>query len=207
MPEPEFIEPEWVAIVEVLSRIESQPYHWPVGRTTFQKIAHALTEEGLGTGLDYRQSSYGPYAPKLKAVLGRLINNGLITEEQLGEKMLRVRPGPTFCDAKRAYRHELEAFEDIIHKTTDLFLRVQNTRQAELVATVLYAARQLARERSMRPTELNVLEAVLRWKQRRRPPLKPEELAYTVRNLAALGWLDLEASPELPLPESEVAEY
>jgi O-acetyl-ADP-ribose deacetylase (regulator of RNase III)/uncharacterized protein YwgA len=207
MPEPEFIKPEWVAIVEVLFRIESQPYHWPIGRTTFQKIAHALTEEGLDTGLDFRPGSYGPYAPELKGMLSRLINNGLIKEAPLGEKMLSVRPGPTFGDAKAAYRHKLETFEAVVQKTTDLFLRVQNTHQAELIATVLYAARQLTRERSGRPTEMDVLESVTQWKKRRKPPLKTEEVAYTIRNLAALGWLELEASPELPIPEPELAEF
>jgi uncharacterized protein YwgA len=185
MPEPEFIKPEWVAIVDVLNRIESQPYHWPVGRTTFQKIAYTLTEEGLDTGLDYRPGSYGPHARELKPMLGRLINNGLIKEEQLGEKMLRVRPGSTFGDAKAAYRRHLEAFEPVLQKTTDLFLRVQNTRQAELVTTVLYAARQLARQNPRKPSEMEVLQSVMQWKQRRRPPLQTTEIAHTVRNLAA----------------------
>jgi len=204
MPEPEFIRPEWIAIVEVLSRIESQPYHWPVGRTTFQKIAYTLTEEGLDTGLDYRPGSYGPHARELKPMLGRLINNGLIKEEQLGEKMFRVRPGSTFGDAKAAYRHQLNAFEAVVQKTTDLFLRLKSTHQAELVTTVLYAARQLERSRPRKPSEMEVLESVMRWKQRRRPPLETSEVAHTVRNLAALEWLDIEPSPDLPLPSPEI---
>jgi O-acetyl-ADP-ribose deacetylase (regulator of RNase III) len=206
MPKPKFIKPEWVAIVDVLDRIESQPYHWPVGRTMFQKIAYVVTEEGLDTGLDYRRGSYGPYAPEVKPLLGRLMNDGLIEEEQLGEKMLRVRPGSTFVDAKTAYRHQLEAFEPILQKTTDLFLRIQDTHQAELMATVLFAARQLFRQRQGKPSEIDVLNAVMQWKARRRPPLETEEVAHTVRNLAALEWLDVTASPDLPLPEEELAE-
>ena len=31
------INPAWVALVEILRRIEAQPYHWPTGRTIFQK--------------------------------------------------------------------------------------------------------------------------------------------------------------------------
>ena len=37
---PERVKPAWVALVEILSRLEQEPYHWPVGRTTFQKIAY-----------------------------------------------------------------------------------------------------------------------------------------------------------------------
>ncbi len=203
MPEPQFIKPEWVALVDVLQRLESQPYHWPVGRTIFQKIAYIVTEEGLDTGLDYRRGSYGPYAPELKAMLGRLMNNGLIQEERLGQKMLRVRPGRTFEDAKAAYRHRLAAFEDVLQKTTDLFLRVQTTNEAELVATVIFAARQLRKQRPATVSEIEILNAVMEWKERRRPPLKKEDVALTIRNLAAHGWLDVDASADLPVTEEE----
>src|SRR3990172_11331207 len=38
MPKPQWVQPGWVALVEILRRLEEQPYHWPVGRITFQKI-------------------------------------------------------------------------------------------------------------------------------------------------------------------------
>jgi O-acetyl-ADP-ribose deacetylase (regulator of RNase III)/uncharacterized protein YwgA len=205
MPEPRYIKPEWIAVVDVLYRLEQQPYHCPVGRTTFQKIAFVLTEEGLDTGLAYRRGSYGPYAPELKPMLGRLLNNGLIEETQLG-RMLQVRTGRTFPDARRAYAHQLTAFEPVVSKTADLFQRVHSTDQAEIVATILFAARELARQRQTQPAEKEVFDAVLRWKQRRRPPLALKEIAHHIRNLAALSWLDVTASPDLPLPEDELAE-
>ncbi|HTN72959.1 MAG TPA: macro domain-containing protein, partial [Methylomirabilota bacterium] len=37
------INPAWVALVEILHRIEAQPYHWPTGRTIFQKLAYVAT--------------------------------------------------------------------------------------------------------------------------------------------------------------------
>ena len=37
MADPKWVRPAWVALVEILKRIEEQPYHWPVGRTRFQK--------------------------------------------------------------------------------------------------------------------------------------------------------------------------
>lgn len=205
MPEPRHIKPEWVAVVEVLHRLEQQPYHCPVGRTTFQKIAYVLTAEGVNTGLAYRRGSYGPHAPELKTVLTRLLNNGLIEEVRLG-RMFQVRTGQTFPDARRAYAPHLAACEAAIARTADLFQRLHSTDQAEIVATILFAARELARQRGVTPTEKDVLNAVLEWKQRRRPPLAPGEVALHVRNLAALGMLDVTASPDLPVPEDELAE-
>ena len=45
------IGPAWIALVEILSRVVREPYHWPVGRTTFQKMAYFASDAGLPTGL------------------------------------------------------------------------------------------------------------------------------------------------------------
>ncbi len=83
MPEPRWIKASWVGLVEILHRLEQQPYHPPVGRTTFQKIAYIATEEGLPTELTHQKGSYGPYSQELKGLIARLINNGLIREKNL----------------------------------------------------------------------------------------------------------------------------
>jgi O-acetyl-ADP-ribose deacetylase (regulator of RNase III) len=72
------IDPAWVGLVEILARVTREPYHWPVGRTTFQKIAYFATAAGLPTGFHFAPGSYGPFAPGLKAVMTTLINQGLI---------------------------------------------------------------------------------------------------------------------------------
>ncbi len=76
-----------------------------------------------------------------------------------------------------------------------------DTKQAEVVATVLFAAKSLGNRTETKPSERDVLEAVMQWKQRRRPPLDEPEIALTVRNLAAMKWLQVEPSPNLPLPD------
>lgn len=200
MPEPQWIRPEWVALVEILRRIEVQPYHWPVGRTTFQKIAYVATEEGLNTGLQYTQGSYGPFCSEVKRLVGRLQNHGLIQEERLG-KMFQVRVGTTYADARKAYEAALQKFEPVIAKVADLFMRL-NSQQAELVATVLFAARELRQRQSSIPSETDVLAFVMAWKQKRRPPLNQSEVALTIRQIAALGWLKVKPSKKLPLPEA-----
>ncbi len=45
------IEPGLIAIVEMIRRIEASPYHWPIGRTMFQKLTYFATQLWLQTGL------------------------------------------------------------------------------------------------------------------------------------------------------------
>jgi uncharacterized protein YwgA/O-acetyl-ADP-ribose deacetylase (regulator of RNase III) len=201
-PKPQFIQPGIVAIVETVRRLQKQPYHPPVGRTTFQKIAYVLTDLGVDTGLKYHRGSYGPYSDELKPAIGRLMNNGLLQEHRLG-RMIEVRTGPTFPDALRAYAQDLSEYEPAIRKTTDLFMRV-GTNRAELVATIRFAYSELKKEMKTQPSELDVLRRVMQWKRRRRPPLSETEVASHIRNLAALGWIDVKASSDLPLPEDDV---
>lgn len=199
MPQAKWVRPAWVALIEILDRLENQPYHWPVGRITFQKIAYVATAEGLPTGLTYKPGSYGPFSPEVKKMETTLVNNGLIQEKPIG-RMLAVKVGPTFQDARKSYASDLESWNDQIERITDLFMRM-NTEQAELTATVLFAARvlQLGRNRED-VSEHDVFEYVLDWKRRRRPPLNDSDLAVTIRDLSALGWLQVKASENLPIP-------
>ncbi len=89
------LDASWVSLVEIVKRIEQQPYHWPIGRTIFQKIAYVATSEGLPTRLNYRRGSFGPFSQELKSVEAKLINNGLLQEERQG-KMFMVKVGPNF---------------------------------------------------------------------------------------------------------------
>jgi len=196
------IQPAWVALVEILARIESEPYHWPVGRTTFQKLAYFATQAGLPTRLVFSRGSYGPYAANLKPRITQLVNNGLIHEERLGQ-MFVVKAGPTSEDARKTYKFDIEGLESTIERVTDLFLRMR-TSQAEVAATVHFACESLTKESGEKPSEREVLSYVMAWKQRRRPPLLEPEVAMSIRNLAVLGWINVKASQDLPVPE-EVA--
>jgi uncharacterized protein YwgA/O-acetyl-ADP-ribose deacetylase (regulator of RNase III) len=184
----------WIAIVEVLNRILSSPFHWPVGRVNFQKIAYFITQAGIPSKLTYQRGSYGPFSPDLKQTLSVLVNQGLIHEQQLGN-MISVNVGMTYADARLMYAHDLEKWEGIIAHVVDLLLRIPTTHQAELAATVHFAANELGDW----ATEEAVLNAVMDWKQRRKPAFQIEEVALTIRNLAVLGWIKVKASSNLPL--------
>ncbi len=197
------VRPAWVAVVEILSRITREQYHWPVGRTTFQKLAYFATAAGLPTGLKYERGSYGPFAPGLKTVMTGLVNQGLVHEQQLG-RMLRVKPGPTFRDAQQLSRNDIERWTSTIDRVADLFLRMR-THDAEIAATVHFAADSLKERTLGKPSELAVVEEVMRWKQKRRPPLSREEVAATTRQLNLLGWVDLTASGDFNPIDEELA--
>jgi O-acetyl-ADP-ribose deacetylase (regulator of RNase III)/uncharacterized protein YwgA len=193
------INPAWVALVEILARIEREPYHWPVGRITFQKIAYFATEVGIPTGLEHQCGSFGPYAPKLKNLITRLVDHDLIEEKRRGQ-MFAVQVGAAFESARQSYEDELQKWQGKIERVADLFMRMR-TQQAEVAATVQFATVSLAKRRRRKPSERDVLDEVMRWKQRRRPPLDEREVALAIRNLGMLGWLSVKPSPDLPISE------
>lgn len=197
---PVRLPPSWVALVEIVHRLEQEPYRWPVGRTMFQKIAYFATELGLPTNLEYSKSSFGPFASGLKRLQARLMNNGLLKEHKSGN-MYVVEVGPAYAEGVAAYRDELADWTEIIDRVTDLFLRF-NRLQAEIAATVHFAATRLVKPpKDGRPTEMQVFNAVKAWKIRRDPPLKDPDVARMIRNLNVHGWVDLRPSDDLPLPE------
>jgi uncharacterized protein YwgA/O-acetyl-ADP-ribose deacetylase (regulator of RNase III) len=193
------VEPGWVALVAIIEQVSKERYHWPIGRVGFQKLAYFATEAGIPTGLSYRRGSYGPYASDIKQLLSKLINNGLIVEHKRG-RMLATDVGPTYIDAKKGYEAFLREWEPQISKVVDLVVRM-NTDDAELAATVHFAANRLREEKGRQPTETEILNYVQQWKLRRRPPLNDNDVALAIRRLNVLGWIDALPSQDLPLIE------
>jgi O-acetyl-ADP-ribose deacetylase (regulator of RNase III)/uncharacterized protein YwgA len=194
----------WVALASILKRIEDEPYHWPIGRTTFQKIAYVATAEGIPTGLHYSRGSFGHFSPDMTRVVTTLVNNGLVKEERRGQ-MFTVTLGPGYEDAAIGFHRELEPWDDCIARIADLFMRA-NSSNAEMIATVLFATGELLALRND-VTEGDVLESVMQWKQRRTPPFDRARVASVIRDLAALGWLKVHASPELVPLAADALEF
>ncbi len=202
--ETERIPASWIALTEILARVDREPYHWTVGRTTFQKMAYFATEAGLPTGLTFRKGSYGPFAEDLKPMLTRMVNNGLLDEENLGS-MFAVRPGVTYVGATKTYQGDLREWEPLISKVSDLFLRM-NTHQAEIASTVHFAAKELMSLKGGEVDEMEVFEAVKQWKYRRKPPIEDLEIAESIRDLNLLEWISAKPSAGLPLREQDLLE-
>lgn len=197
------IDPGTFALVEILNRIEREPYHNEVGRVMFQKIAYVATRVGIPTGLEYRRGSFGPFSSEFKSLVTKMVNNGLIVEKRLG-RMFAAKIGPTFEDARRVYENEIIAWDSKIEKVKDLFMRM-NTDRSEIVATVLYATSELEASKKRKVSEEEILDAILGWKERRNPKLDANEIAYAIRNLACLGWLDILPSKDLQISEEALA--
>lgn len=200
-----FMQPSWVALAEILHRIHEDPHHRPIGRVSFQKIAYFATGAGIPTGLEYKRGTFGPYADDAKRIVARLQQHGLVTEVRLG-RMFGVVPGATLQDARTAYAAALRNWESAINRVVELFRRL-DTRRAELVASVHFAATRLAHQLQRRPTEREVLQAVLEWKRRHRPPPNERDIALAIRNLAMLEWINVSASEDLPVEEDLVAPF
>jgi O-acetyl-ADP-ribose deacetylase (regulator of RNase III)/uncharacterized protein YwgA len=196
------LQPAWLALVEIVHRIEQHPYHWPVGRTIFQKIAYVATQEGLPTGLVYERGSFGPFAKDLKPVETRLINNNLLQEERVG-RMFVVKTGPNYARMRKHVESSINRWNTILDKVVDLFSRV-NTHQAEIIATVLFAANELYMAKGEILSEAQVLASVMQWKQKRRPPLKADDGVSTIRNLAMLRLLRVRHDVSLKVPDEDL---
>jgi len=192
------VDPGWVALVAILEQVQKEPYHWPIGRVGFQKLAYFATEVGIPTGLSYHRGSYGPYA-EMKQILTPLINNGLIVERKLG-RMFSTEVGKTFEDAKTGYKSFLMPWKPMIDAVADLVVRM-DTDDAEIAATVHFAANRINEGSHEPPTESEILNYVMDWKIRRRPPLDESEVALAIRRLNVLGWIKATASEDLPIAE------
>ncbi|MFB8438081.1 macro domain-containing protein [Streptomyces niveus] len=183
------LDPWQIALVEILSRLEQQPYSWPVGRVAFQKIAYFATAAGLPTDLEYERASYGPFAANLKPTVAKLQNNGVINEHQVGNRF-EVRVGETFSDARREYSDYLTKWDDAIESTCDLVARFDTT-QIEIAATVHYTTSFLAKKYGVTPSASEVLRAVELWKIQRKPPLQREDILGAIVNLATRRWIEV----------------
>lgn len=184
------LEPWLVAIAEIVSRLESQRYHWPVGRVMLQKIVYFADAAGLPTDLQFVRASFGPFAPELKSAIGRMQNNGLIVECHRG-RMFEILSGPALDDARSSYREQLLAWHELIERIVDLAARFDN-KGAEVAASVHYTADSLHRDFGRTPTIGEVIDAVEKWKSRREPRIDRDDIFRAVVSLGTRGWLSVE---------------
>nr|VFJ57777.1 MAG: O-acetyl-ADP-ribose deacetylase (regulator of RNase III), contains Macro domain [Candidatus Kentron sp. DK] len=191
----------WVALLEVIDRLQRQPHANPVGRTIFQKICYIFTEQGVNTGFHFKQGSYGPFSAEVKEALSVFANANLIQEQQLG-RMTALRIGPEYASVRARFVDQLKPLEKKIDKTVDLFSRIKSTAQAEEVTTVLYAARKLKKDsRDNSVSEKDIYDYILEWKKDWQREEKQAAIASAIRNLEMLRWLRLQYSDSLPMED------
>jgi len=190
---------EWFVLVEILNKLQKQPYAKPVGRTIFQKICYIATEMKLDTGFSFGQSSYGPFSKQIKPALTILANSNLICETQIG-KMTAIRVGPQYKTLKEQHKKIIQKYNNLVEKVTDLFIRIKNTNQAEEVSTVLFAIKKLKQEsKRERIPEKEVFDYILQWKKSWDTDQKKVEVASAIRNLGMMRWIKTDYSKNLPV--------
>lgn len=190
---------EWFVLVEILNKLQKQPYAKPVGRTIFQKICYIATEMELDTSFSFGQSSYGPFSKQIKPALTILANSNLICETQLG-KMTAIRVGPQYATLREQHKDIIQKYNYLIEKVTDLFIRIKNTDQAEEVSTVLFAIKRLKKEsKQERISEKEVFDYILQWKKSWDTDQKKVEVASAIRNLGMMRWIKTDYSKNLPV--------
>jgi uncharacterized protein YwgA len=189
--EEEPLQPGWVALVAALADLLSRPNPWPVGKTSFQKLAYFLTAAAVPTGLAFARATYGPYAPDLADVTRSLTQANLLEESPLGSRMTQLTPADAFPAAYATHEHHLAEYQDSIHRSADLLARLR-TREAEVAATVHLVATELSSSTGAPPTDSSILTEVLKWQPRKNPPLDETEILNTIHALAELGWLEVD---------------
>jgi len=190
---------ECFVLVEILNKLQKQPYAKPVGRTIFQKICYIATEMKLDTGFSFGQSSYGPFSKQIKPALTILANSNLICETQIG-KMTAIRVGPQYKTLKEQHKKIIQKYNNLVEKVTDLFIRIKNTNQAEEVSTVLFAIKKLKQEsKRERIPEKEIYDYILQWKKSWDTDQKKMEVASAIRNLGMMHWINTDYSKNLPV--------
>jgi len=188
--------PSWTVLMEVLRRLQEQPYANPVGRTIFQKICYVITEIGVPTGFQFEKGSYGPFSDDVGPALVDLANRNWLHERPLG-RMISLRATPQYEKERAKFEANYLPYERKIAKTVDLFSRIKSTEQAEEVMTVLYASRQLkANQKDQKISEQQLYDYILAWKKSWASDEKRLAVAHSIRSLVLLGWMSLDLSEE-----------
>lgn len=179
------INKSWLMILETVHRVNSGVYTLHVGRVIFQKVCYVLTRSGIKTGFSFTKGSYGPYSPEVKNAITLLSNANLMIERQAyGKGMVETVVTPLFkFDPEQYTKDEIEVMES----TVDLFSRINNTEQAEMIATVLYSYDQLI-ARGGTVSDTDICEYVLDWKKKW-SDVKQGNVMSTISDLAMLGWI------------------
>lgn len=175
---------KWLLILEVVRQVNEEKYALHVGRVIFQKICYVLTRSGIETGFTFTKGSYGPYSSDIKDAITSLTNAHLMTEVHInGSDIIETHVTEDFVFNSSLYSNsELS----ILDRTVDLFCRMKNAEQAEIMATILFSY-DVLKDESASVTEDDVLSYVLDWK--RHWIIKEDTIKDAIRSLLIFGWI------------------
>lgn len=186
----------WIPILETIKELGENQYAPYVGRTIFQKICYVITVLGVKTGFEFKPGFYGPFSTDVKKIISFFSNNNLIIEKEEG-KMIRTLVTDEYKEFSKKYSDIINKYRKQIDLTTDLFSRIKNTEQAEIVVTVFYANNALKKD-DKKIDETQIYEYIINWKKNWNNRDKKIAISSSIRNLNAMGLIDIESSEKLP---------
>ena len=188
----------WMIILETIKQLNARRYGYHVGRTVMQKICYILTDCGIDTGFKFVKGMYGPYCADVENMIAIFSNANLITEKRSG-KMIEMQVTNNFNFEERNF-----SSNDIVamDKTIDLFARIKNTAQAELITTVIFAERYLSLNND-NVSENDIYNYIIEWKPKWKTE-KADTLPDTIRELALLEWITPILSEDLEVSNKEL---
>lgn len=184
-------QPGWIAIMEVLRRLQARPEARPLGRTLFQTLCWAMTELGVPTGLTFGNAGRGPRQGDVRPILTDLANRNWLHEQPQGRTMA-LRASPQYDREHARFAAAYVAYETEIAKTVDLFAQIRNIDQAEDIMTVFQAARRLQVAHPGQALHAQHLHAhLLASRSTADSEQTQQRLAEAIRVLVALDWIRL----------------
>lgn len=179
------LNPNWYLLLYVVQELSKNRYSLHVGRTIFQKICYVLTRNGADMGFVFTKGTYGPYSSQINEAIMLLSNANLMQETSFG-RMMKMSVSTDFLFDKTKFSDtEIIAAE----KTIDLFSRIKNSEQAEMIATVLYAYDCLTKSGES-IADIDVYSFVMEWKKHWEND-KKDAVCDTIKNLAILGQINV----------------
>ncbi len=188
----------WYAILEIVYRLERLKYSLSIGSTVFQKICYIATLSGLKTDFTFKKGQYGPFSADIQKaylILGR--ENLIKVENVLNHQ--QVSTGDKYLTSRDSILKKLQCHEDQIQQIVDLFSRINTAVQAEEIGTILYALDELTSDNKDLVSEKTFYDYLLSWKKQWSTEEKRLSVANTIRELAAMKWIRLDYSAELPV--------
>lgn len=187
----------WIAILEVIHRLEKMSFTVPVGKIVFQKICYMATLLNMDLDIQFKKGTYGPYSPGIERMYNVFGRENLIKETKLNNHT-KIESGVEYIRLRTRQKEVIEQHETKISRLVDLFCRVKSAAHAEEIGTIMFALSELTDNgRKEFVTEMDFYDYVLNWKKEWDTQQKKESLASTIRYLASTEWVNLNYSDEL----------
>ena len=174
--------PEAVAVVVALKSALQRKPNARIGRILLQKMAYFAQVAGIPVPVRYIRATYGPYSDEWTRLIRHMVNNGLLSEKQIGTQgSFAYGPGPALASYAERLGPTLEKYQAVIERLAQVFSKFTND-QAELAATTLMVARE-------KTGEDEIIADVLEWKRRRTKPYSEDQVRKCLSWLRSEGWL------------------